>query len=143
MSGSQDRLRAGRADALDEDLDAALTRIVSALRTMPPSKLAARLPGPTPNRADAGRLLTRSLAVAAQGIEAASESAMPAWHEVPSLADLAVGDQLNVMLHDLRAALAGFGAGPDGGVWTPQGRTSLATVLRDVETTTEEVRRLL
>jgi hypothetical protein len=143
VSGSEDRLRAGRSGGLDDDLDAALTRVVGALRTMPPSKLAARLPGPTTSRSDAGRLLARTLAVAAQGIEAAGESAMPSWRVVPTVPDLAVGDQLNVMVHELRAALGAFGGGPDGAIWTPQGRTLLATLLLDVETTTEEVRRLL
>jgi len=145
VSGAKDRLPGNARVGLDDGLDAALSRVVSALRTMPPGKLAARLSGPTPTRADAGRLLARTLAVAAQGIEEAGAAAMPSWREVPTLPDLAVGDQVNVMLHDLRAALSGdaFGVSVGDGVWTPQGRAPLTDVMRDVETTTEEVRRLL
>jgi hypothetical protein len=145
VSGAKDRLPDGRRIGLDDELDAALARVVSALRTMPPGKLAARLPGPTPTRADAGRLLARTLAVAAQGIEEAAAPTMPSWHAVPLLPDLAVGDQVNVMLHDLRVALSrdSLGGATADGVWTPQGRAPVIDVLRDVETTTEEVRRLL
>jgi hypothetical protein len=145
VSGAKDRLPGSAQVGLHDELDAALSRMVSALRTMPPGKLAARLSGPTPTRADAGRLLARTLALAAQAIEEADAATMPSWREVPMLPDLAVGDQVNVMLHDLRTALSGDslgGAGPDE-VWTPQGRVPLTEVLRDVETTTEEVRRLL
>ena len=139
------------ADLLDNraatDLAVLLARVVSALRTMPAGKLAGRLPGPTPTRADAGRLLARALAVATQGIDAAGEPRAPSWRPLPEVGDLVVGDQVNVLAHDLRIALSELAAGGSGGgsvtVWTPDGRAPLADVLRDVAATAEEVQRLL
>jgi hypothetical protein len=122
------------------ELATALERVVASLRTMPASRLGARLPGPTSTRADAGRLLARVLAAAAQGVEDADSPTMPAWRSLPEVADLVVGDQVNVLVHDLRVAVAGS---PPAEVWTPQGRARLVDVLRDVRATAEEVRRLL
>ncbi|MGH8889504.1 MAG: hypothetical protein ACRDV3_07040 [Acidothermaceae bacterium] len=144
-------------DLLDDraatDLVAMLARVAWALRTMSPGKLAAQLPGPTASRADAGRLLARTLAVAAQGIERAGDPEPPAWRSVPEVGDLVVGDQVNVLAHDLRPALAevadasagvsGAGSVASITVWTPQGRAPLADVLRDLAATAEEVQRLL
>jgi hypothetical protein len=121
-------------------LAAELDDIVTTLRTMPAGRLAARLSGPINTRADAGRLLARTLAVAAQGIEQADADGLPRWREVPRLPDLAVGDQLKVLAHDLAQALAGT---PPGEVWAPDGRVPLPDVLHDVSATAQEVRRLM
>lgn len=145
------------------DVAAVVARIVTALRTMSPGKLAETLPGPTASRADAGRLLARALALAAQGVEAAGEARAPSWRALPEVGDLVVGDQLNVVWHDLRRALGVLGdvvdpaaePGPAAArgsrapgvaavmVWTTDGRAPLVDVLRDVAATAEEVRRLL
>ena len=157
-----------RVTGVPDDLAAALVRVVTALRTMSPSRLGAPLPGPTRSRADAGRLLARALAVACQGIEDAELLAMPVWRTLPVVADLVVGDQVNVLAHDLSVAVgeltrdSGGSAEPPGvaglsgtgvsdrarvsggaTVWTPDGRVPLADVLRDVAATTDEVQRLL
>lgn len=109
------------------------------LRTMSAGKLGTRLSGPVETRADAGRLLAAVLARACQGIEDADAPASPAWRVVPRLADLAIGDQVSVLAHDLARATAGA----SGDVWTPDGRAPLSDVLRDVAATADEVRRLL
>ena len=117
-----------------------LDGIVTALRTMPAGRLGAPLSGPMPTRADAGRLLARVLAVAAQGIEQADGDELPRWREVPRLPDLAVGDQVKVLAHDLARALE---SRPAPQVWAPDGRAPLSDVLADVTATAREVRRLL
>ena len=133
-----------RVTGVPDDLAAALVRVVTALRTMSPSRLGALLPGPTRSRADAGRLLARLLAVACQGVEDAELLAMPAWRTIPVVADLVVGDQVNVLAHDLSVAVGNLAGAPPGvTVWTPDGRAPLADVLRDVAATTDEVQRLL
>ncbi|HEX7105791.1 MAG TPA: hypothetical protein VF218_07500 [Acidothermaceae bacterium] len=131
---------AAAAPAALTALAAELDAIVTSLRTMPAGRLAARLPGPIPTRADAGRLLARVLAVAAQGIEQADDGGSPRWREVPRLPDLAVGDQVKVLAYDLAQALAG---NPSGEVWAPDGRVPLSDVLHDVSATAKEVRRLM
>ena len=124
------------------DLPVALARVVATLRTTSAARLAARLGGAVPTRADAGRLLARMLASAAQGIEDAAARSMPAWRTPPELPDLSVGDQVGVLAHDLVLAVM---AAPDAGalVWTPDGRAPLDDVLRDVAATVAEVSRLL
>lgn len=126
--------------AVPDELPTVLANIVAALRTMSPGRLASTLPGPTTSRADAGRLIARALALAAQGIEDAESPAPPAWRTVPDVADLVVGDQVNVLAHDLAVAVGGSAPAE---VWTPDGRAPLADVLRDVLATAREVRRLL
>jgi hypothetical protein len=117
--------------SLAKDLD----RVVKTLRTTPAGRLRARLPGPFASRADAGRALARVLATAAQGIEDADQSAMPAWREPPLLADLAVGDQVRVLAHDFLAVLPGAASV----VWTQSGRVSCAELVRDVVSSVAEV----
>jgi hypothetical protein len=123
------------ADSLTDDL----ANVVSGLRTSSATRLSARLSGPIPTRAAAGRLLARTLAVAAQGIEDADLRMPPSWRTVPVLADLAVGDQVAVLAHDLITALS---APPDR-VWTPHGLVALSELVRDVAATVAEVKRLL
>lgn len=118
---------------------AELDGIVTALRTMPAGRLGAPLSGPVPTRADAGRLLARVLAHAAQGIEQADSDELPRWRDVPRLPDLAVGDQVRVLAHDLTQALESAPAQ----VWAPDGQAPLSDVLHDVNATAREVRRLL
>jgi hypothetical protein len=123
------------ADSLTDDL----ASVVSGLRTSSAARLSARLSGPIATRADAGRLLARTLAVAAQGIEDAGLRMPPSWRTVPVLADLAVGDQVAVLAHDLLTASS---AAPDR-VWTPHGLVALPELMRDVAATVAEVKRLL
>lgn len=126
-------------DAVQDELTGVLDGIAETLRLMPSTKLAAHLRGPIKTRADAGRLLADVLAKAAQGIEEAASPAMPSWRAVPQLPDLAVGDQVSVLTHDLSRVVS---AGVSGEVWTPDGRAPLSDVLRDVAATADEVRRL-
>jgi hypothetical protein len=121
--------------SLAQDLD----RVVTTLRTTPAGRLRARLPGPFSSRADAGRALARALAVAAQGIEDADQSAMPQWRTPPVLADLAVGDQVRVLGHDFLTVLPAAAKV----VWTPAGRIPRAELVRDVEATVAEVAAFL
>jgi hypothetical protein len=85
-------------------------------------------------------VLARALVLAAQGIEEAGSPTMPAWRPLPEVPDLVVGDQVNVVAHDLRLVAAGF---PVAEVWTPDGRAPRDDVLTDVLATAREVRRLL
>jgi hypothetical protein len=117
--------------SLADDLDG----VVKTLRTTPATRLRARLVGPFHSRADAGRALARALAIAAQGIEDADEPAMPQWREPPVLADLAVGDQVRVLAHDLLAVLPNAASI----VWTPAGRVPRAELVRDVVSSVAEV----
>jgi hypothetical protein len=110
------------------ELVADLDRVVTKLRTTPTNRLAAPLPGPFPSRVEAGRALARTLAIAAQGIEEADHPLMPVWRTLPLIADVAVGDQVRVLGHDLVTSLA---AGADV-VWTPAGRADIHDLLRDV-----------
>ena len=120
-------------------LVADLERVATLLRTTPANRLAAPLSGPFASRVEAGRALARTLAIAAQGIEDAERPVMPAWRTLPLLADLAVGDQVRVLGHDLVAALAGA---PDA-VWTPEGRAPVDDLLRDVIVATTAVTSFL
>jgi hypothetical protein len=139
----------GDGSGVSGEAGAALRRIATALRTMSPGKLAMPLPGPTPTRADAGRMLARTLLIAAQGIEDAEAPTIPTWRALPEVADLVVGDQVNVLAHDFeRAVAARLVAGDESAsakaeVWTRDGRAPLADVVRDVSATADEVRRLL
>ena len=117
--------------SLARDLDS----IVKTLRTTPAGRLRARLSGPYQSRADAGRALARVLAIAAQGIEDADRPAMPEWREPPVLADLAVGDQVRVLAHDLLAVVPRAASV----VWTPGGRVPRAELVRDVVSSVAEV----
>jgi hypothetical protein len=128
-----------RVEGVPEQLEAVLAGVTARLRTMTAAKLGAPLPGPFATRADAARVLGAALAIAAQGAEDADAPAMPRWRLLPELPDLAVGDQLTVLSHDLRVAV---GTAP-AEVWTPQGRAPLIDVLRDVLATAEEVARVL
>lgn len=132
---------------LASDLADVLARLVARLRTMPAAKLAAPPSAPVfavgsaPTRADAGRALARAVVMATQGIESAAEAEMPAWRELPALPDLAVGDQLSVVAHDLAVGVASVRGPADTLVWTPQGRRPLLDVLRDLVAVADEVER--
>jgi hypothetical protein len=120
-------------------LAARLEATTSAVRRMPRSRLAAALPAPWGTRAQAARILARTLALAAQGIEEADRRDPPQWRALPMLPDTGVGDQLAVLAHDLLVAVRE--APPQ--VWTPDGRAPLADVVSDVAATLDEVARLL
>jgi hypothetical protein len=127
------------AAKLQAELEGELVRVVKALRDMSVGRLGAPLSGPISTRADAGRMLGRHLALAAQGVEEAQRASMPVWRVVPPVADHVVGDQVNVLARDLLLSISG--APPM--VWTPDGRVPLSDVLRDALATTREVHRLL
>lgn len=118
---------------------AVLDRVVTSLRNAPAGRLRAAVKGPFATRADAGRALARLLAQATQGIEEAGASAAPIWRTVPTLPDLAVGDQVRVLAHDFIAVLP---TAPST-VWGPDGRVGVDEVLRDVIATVAEVARYL
>jgi hypothetical protein len=125
-------LAAGSLDAVDA--------VVATARRLTAARLRAPLSGPVPTRADAARLLARVLATSAQGIEAAGAPEPPRWRTLPELPDLGVGDQLAVLAHDFRHAVA---TATSALVWTPDGRVPLADVVRDVAATAAEVGRML
>jgi hypothetical protein len=128
------------AERSRDEVGAALSRVIDAVRRMPPARLGAPIGGPFTTRADAARALARALAITGQGIEEAGSATAPAWRDLPDVPDLVVGDQLAVLAEDLRLGLA---ADPPSEVWTPDGRAPLADVVRDVLATAQEVRRLL
>ncbi len=124
------------------DLDqfsAELRRVVSALRRMPAHRLGIRLPEPWGSRAEAARRLARELATVAQGFEEAARPQPPTWRELPVLPDTGLGDQLEVLTHDLLSAIPDAPAQ----VWTPQGRAPREEVLGELQLTLAEVARLL
>jgi hypothetical protein len=88
--------------SLPDDLE----RVVGKLRHAASTRLRAPLAGPYPSRSQAARTLAQVLATATQGIEDADQPAMPVWRSIPRLDDLAVGDQVRVLAHDLLVALA-------------------------------------
>jgi hypothetical protein len=128
-----------RVIAVPPSLADELGRVVAKLRTTPESRLGASVSGPYSSRAAAGRALASALALAAQGIEDAGAPAMPEWRPLPALADLAVGDQVNVVAHDFLAALLGAPSV----VWTPVGRAPVAELLRDVMAAVRDAARFL
>ena len=117
------------------DLDGVVTR----LRNASAARLRAGLSGPFATRADAGRALARLLAQATQGIEDADASAPPIWRTLPTLPDVAVGDQVRVLAHDFVSVLP---TSPRV-VWGPDGRVGIDDVIRDVTATVSEVARYL
>ena len=121
--------------ALIADLD----QVVSRLRNTSAARLRAAVSGPFATRAGAGRALARLLAQATQGIEDAAALEPPAWRTLPTLPDLAVGDQVRVLAHDFVAVLP---TSPSA-VWGPDGRVGVDDVLRDVGATVTEVARYL
>jgi hypothetical protein len=94
-----------RVIAVPPSLSDGLERVVGKLRHAASTRLRAPLAGPYANRAQAGRALAQALATATQGIEDGDQPATPVWRVVPRLDDLAVGDQVRVLAHDLLAAL--------------------------------------
>ena len=96
----------GEPDAV-EALSADLERVADRLRTLSEARLRAPVPG-WGSRAEAARALAQRCADAAAGV--AGEPS----RTVPTLSDLAVGDQVAVCGHDLVAALRAPGtAGSD------------------------------
>jgi hypothetical protein len=128
-----------RVIAVPPSLADEIGRVVAKLRTTPAGRLGARVTGPFPSRAAAGRALALTLAVAAQGIEDAAAPVMPAWRTLPLLADLAVGDQVSVVAHDFLAALV---VAPSV-VWTPVGQAPVSDLLLEVTASVAEVARFL
>jgi hypothetical protein len=111
-----------RVVAVPPSLPDDLERVVGKLRHATSARLRAPLVGPYASRAQAARTLAQVLATATQGIEDADQSAMPVWRTIPRLDDLAVGDQVRVLAHDLLAALATSPAL----VWVPDGPAAAA-----------------
>ena len=111
-----------------DDVAAALAQMIDKVRRMSPSRLREIPPGESQSPVDAARALARNLAIVTQGIEQAASSTTPAWRDLPDVPDLVVGDQLAVLAHDLRSALAGAPAE----VWTTNGRAPLADVVQAV-----------
>jgi len=121
--------------ALIADLDG----VVSRLRNSSAARLRAPVSGLFATRAGAGRALARLLAQATEGIEAAAAVAPPVWRTLPTLPDVAVGDQVRVLAHDFLAVLP---TSPSAG-WGPDGRVDIDDVIRDVTATVSEVARYL
>jgi hypothetical protein len=122
-----------------EALAVDLARVMSLLRNTASTRLGAPLSGPFATRAGAGRALAQALAVAVQGLEDADQPAMPRWRTLPRLADLAVGDQVRVLAHDLTVSAPMAPAM----AWTPEGRMPTSQVLRDVAAIAAEVVKFL
>ncbi len=95
-------------ESVCDTLDSVLTRLASAYRALPESKLLGRLPdGRT--RAVAGHELATLIAIAAQGVEDRSRPSAPSWRLLPYEGPFVVGDQLGVTGHDLLAACSRLG----------------------------------
>ncbi|WP_157436547.1 hypothetical protein [Actinospica robiniae] len=146
-------------ESVCERLDSLLTRLASAYRSLPESKLVGRLPdGRT--RAAAGHELAVLIATAAQGVEDRSRPSAPSWRPLPYEGPFVVGDQIGVTGHDLLAACARLALGPAAApgaasasasgevsastaVWAPPGvrcdRTGVGTLLTRVLTAAEEL----
>lgn len=138
-------------ESVCERLDSVLTRLASAYRSLPESKLLGRLPdGRT--RAAAGHELAVLIATAAQGVEDRSRPSAPSWRPLPYEGPFVVGDQIGVTGHDLLAACTrlapgGMSASASTAVWAPPGvrcdRTGVGTLLTRVLTAAEEVSGVL
>jgi len=132
-------------ESVCERLDSVLTRLASAYRSLPESKLLGRLPdGRT--RAAAGHELAALLGLAAQGVEDRSRPSAPSWRPLPYEGPFVVGDQIGVTGHDLLAACARLApetASASTAVWAPPGvrcdRTGMGTLLTRVLTAAEEL----
>ena len=123
-------------------LDSVLTRLASAYRSLPESKLLGRLPdGRT--RATAGHELAALIASAAQGVEDRSRPSAPSWRPLPYEGPFVVGDQLGVTGHDLLAACSrlggrrGVGGAPADGEW-PAAGTANRGAARDEDAAGDE-----
>lgn len=105
-------------ESVCDRLDSVLTRLASAYRSLPESKLLGRLPdGRT--RAVAGHELAALIAAAAQGVEDRSRPSTPSWRPLPYEGPFVVGDQIGVTGHDLLSACSRLGvrtASSDDGV---------------------------
>lgn len=95
------------------------------LRDCSPTRFAAAVPV-LGTRTDAAHHLVQYLAMAGQGVEERQAAAVPAWRSVPRLHAFALADQLTVVAHDLRTALADVAA--DEPVWSAYGERVSALV---------------
>ncbi len=108
--------------ALRGELAADVRRVADRLRSMSQARLAG-MPAPPENgfppyagRGHAGRGVATEMAHVARCLEAAAAGLpAPGWLPVPGLSDLAAGDQVAVVGHDLLGAMDL--AGPDDEVW--------------------------
>ncbi len=83
---------------------------------------------PFPNRAAAVHHLAATLAVTAQGLEAADAVAEPRWRPFPRVPTTVLADALAVAVGDVLAAAAGSAAPLTGrSVWRPGGRVPAET----------------
>jgi hypothetical protein len=131
-----------RVIAVPPSLPDDLERVVGKLRHTASTRLRAPLTGAYTTRAQAGRALAQALATATQGIEDADQPAMPHWRPIPRLDDLAVGDQVRLLGHDLLAVLP---TSPDL-VWVPDMpdvRVPAAELVRSISAAVAEVDSLL
>lgn len=142
-------------ESVCERLDSLLTRMASAYRSLPESKLLGRLPdGRT--RATAGYELAVLIATAAQGVEDRARPSAPSWRSLPYEGPFVVGDQIGVTGNDLLEACARLVPPARGGVsavpastpvWAPPGvrcdRTGLGTLLARVLTAADELAGVL
>lgn len=121
-------------------LQADVRRVTDRLRGLTESRLATPVP-PFSSRAAAAREAARTLAVAAQGLEARRDGDEPVWRTPPTLSDVAVGDQVAVTGNDLLAALADVR--PADPVWAPGGRRPAGEVVAEAAELLAATRRLL
>ena len=95
--------------ALAEALAADVRRVSERLRHLSLAQLAAPaapvVGQPNASRAAAGRAVAQLLVDTALALEAAAAGQAPAPRPLPDLADFAVGDQVAVAGHDVRAAM--------------------------------------
>jgi hypothetical protein len=94
-----------RVVAIPPSLPDDLERVAGLLRHATSTRLRAPLAGPYASRAQAARTLAQALATATQGIEDGDQPGGPDWRTIPHLDDLAVGDQVRLLAHDLLAVL--------------------------------------
>lgn len=123
-----------------------LTWLVTRTRRMTDTKLAGRPGGHAASRADLVRVLLQQLADAEVGLARRHEPAEPTWITVPRLRDLAVGDQLAVLAHDLLDAVSEVTErdNPEAPtLWTRGGRRRLAEVMSGLAGEAGRLRELL
>lgn len=112
------------------------------LRGLSAPRLAQQVPGYA-TRAVAGRAAARLLADLAAGVEGRESDTPPLWRLLPSLHDLAVGDQIAVTCADAVAAVAALADSPSGAgepIWTHAGRRSAAEAAEAVLAELREIR---
>jgi hypothetical protein len=111
-------------------LEVDLERLAERLRTAPLRKVEPAT--------DEVRALLQRLAELAQGIDERASGTEPVWRGVPELPVAALGDQVTVLAHDLRAALHRVDAAAQ--VPTPAGPAPVGEALAALEAQVKAVR---